>query len=118
NADYARFENLSDLQNQLINPRSWKGRIDALPPWRIADGNVNDRCRVSALVGSYSANPWGLYDVHGNVSEWTSSKTPTGESIALGGSWYTPSRYSGVQSERHFSAGQETFDVGFRVKCE
>jgi len=118
NVDYARFENLSDIQNQLINPRSWKGRVESLPPWRIADGNVNDRCRVSAMVGSYAPNPWGLYDVHGNVSEWTASKTASGESIALGGSWYTPSRYSGVQSERHFSAGQETFDVGFRVKCE
>lgn len=116
NADYARYENLSDISNQKINPRSWKGRLDALPPWRIADGNVNDRCRVSAFVGSYRANPWGLFDVHGNVSEWTASATPSGARIALGGSWYLPSRFSGIRSERHFTAGQETFDVGFRVK--
>ena len=118
NVDYARFENLSDAANQQINPRSWRGRLGALPPWRIADGNVNDRTRVSALVGTYRPNPWGLFDVHGNVSEWVAAPAEDGSRIALGGSWYLPSRFSGIRNERRFTEGQPVFDVGFRVKCE
>lgn len=118
NVDFSRFENLSDISNQKINPRSWSGRVDSLPPWRIADGNVNDRSRVSAFVGSYRPNPWGLFDVHGNVSEWVASTAKDGSAMALGGSWYLPSRFAGIRSERHFSVGQPVFDVGFRVKCE
>ncbi len=117
-ADYSRCENLSDVSNQRINPRSWSGRPEALPPWRIADTNIDDRCRVSASVGSYWPNPIGMYDVHGNVSEWTSTLAPDGSRLALGGSWYTPARFAGIWNERHFSHGQEVFDVGFRVKCE
>ncbi|MBQ2821151.1 MAG: SUMF1/EgtB/PvdO family nonheme iron enzyme [Thermoguttaceae bacterium] len=118
NVDFSRFENLSDISNQKINPRSWSGRVGALPPWRIADGNVNDRSRVSAFVGSYRPNPWGLFDVHGNVSEWVSTPAEDGSAMALGGSWYLPSRFAGIRSERHFTHGQAVFDVGFRVKCE
>ncbi|MBP3694128.1 MAG: SUMF1/EgtB/PvdO family nonheme iron enzyme [Thermoguttaceae bacterium] len=118
NVNYARFENLSDAANQKINPRSWNGRLGALPPWRIADGNVNDRTRVSALVGTYRPNPWGLFDVHGNVSEWVSTPAKDGSRMALGGSWYLPSRFSGIRAERRFTEGQPVFDVGFRVKCE
>ncbi|HEY9419841.1 MAG TPA: formylglycine-generating enzyme family protein [Thermoanaerobaculia bacterium] len=43
----------------------FEGEFDALPKY----ANCN-RSREPAHVGSYRANPWGLYDMYGNISEW------------------------------------------------
>jgi hypothetical protein len=117
-SDFSPFANLSDRTHQAIDPFGWAGRAEVIPPWRPADTRFDDHTRVSATVGSYAANPWGLYDMHGNVAEWTSSPCGSNRRVVRGGSWYDLPVRSQSDSRQSYRPEQGVYDVGFRVLCE
>ncbi|MEI6706079.1 MAG: formylglycine-generating enzyme family protein [Methylococcales bacterium] len=84
--------------------------------------------KQTVKVGSYPANPWGLYDMVGNVSEWTCSddaenydgsetRCSTNSStsrITRGGSWDNGAGFTRSASRGSLTPDNRNLDFGFR----
>jgi len=128
--DFSRAANLSDATHHTVH---YPDVPTVLPPWRPADSRFDDGWRVAAHVGCFAPNPWGLFDMHGNVAEWTrsdyglyagatgQSRPDVGESerkVVRGGSWLDRPRRARSAFRVHYKASQAVHDVGFRVVYE
>ena len=96
------------------------------------DWNTGSECKQTRDVGQYGPNPWGFFDMHGNVWEWTAdwfaaayptdnpTIDPTGPAsgshrVKRGGSWFNVG--APLRSAQRFSnpPSYRTNRVGFRV---
>ena len=133
NVDFAPFANEADKNLRTVDTFGWGLPSGAVPPWRPAIENVNDGHRVSAPVGTYQPNAWGLHDMHGNVWEWTrttygpypgasddsrESDDAAASKVVRGGSWHDRPARCRSAFRLAYPAWQRVYNVGFRVISE
>lgn len=107
--DFSTYANLADAN--LSRFRWGQGGVDFMRK----EAEVNDGQMVTAPVGTYQPNAWGLKDMIGNVAEWTDSKYDDSRRVVRGGSWRDWRKRSHVSYRLPYEAYQKVPSVGFRV---
>ncbi len=116
--DFSKSANLADRTFRRQDRFSGNVPLMGVPPWRLADERFDDTFRATAPVGSFKPNGWGLYDMSGNVWEWTADRAPDGRAIVRGGSFWSRPKDATFAKSLKYRTWQRVHDVGFRVLLE
>jgi formylglycine-generating enzyme required for sulfatase activity len=116
---------------------SWGNDINSTRANYNWDGGANDGndFKQTRDVGMYDPNPWGFFDMHGNVWEWTvdwyQSLYPTGypvvdpigpasglHRVRRGGAWNHDGAHLRSAKRHDITPGSRSRDIGFRVSFQ
>lgn len=126
--DFSPFANMADGNLRKLADEGWRPKAPDLVP---RDSRFNDGALVTAEIGQYLPNAWGLHDMHGNAAEWTRTTydarpvsgaidVAAGEDrkVVRGGSWRDRPKLCRSASRLAYSPWQKIYNVGFRVVVE
>ena len=125
-ADFSSHANLADASFTRLY--TFTGGVVVLQPLP-ANPRFDDGCLVTAEVGRFQPNAFGLFDMHGNAAEWTSTDyvpdpnhveiqaAHAGEprKIVRGGSFHDRPPRCRSAYRLGYPAWQKVHNVGFRV---
>lgn len=133
--DFSKFANVSDAKMSEFASDPFTVDTPLVKPtkyddWIPKDARFNDGILLSARPGSFQPNAWGLFDMHGNVAEWTQTdyeldpnRTITDSAsvelqVVRGGSWRDRPKRCTSSFRLGYRPYQRVYNVGFRVMCE
>lgn len=126
-ADFSQTANVADATIRDLAYEGWRPRPPDIVP---RDARYDDDHLVTAPVGSYRPNPWGLHDMHGNAAEWMLSDyraypyaandgrnggSEQSRKVVRGGSWYDRPHRCRSAFRLDYDPWQKIYNVGFRV---
>ena len=138
NADFSKYANLADKSIERfavsgVNPVFRTNlRNNPIFDFIPRDKRFDDKEMIVSATANYKPNAWGLYDMIGNVAEWTASdfvhypydsaKANTGslktEKTVRGGSWRDRPKYATSSYRLAYPTYQGVYNVGFRIVME
>ncbi|MBD3265507.1 SUMF1/EgtB/PvdO family nonheme iron enzyme [bacterium] len=133
--DFTLWGNMADKEfseGKQKNGLQITGGVEhiALEGAELALAQYNDGVIVTADVGSFKPNPFGLFDMHGNAAEWTCSRYQPypykdedgrnqrdggGHKTVRGGSFFDRPERCRSGFRLPYPHWQRIFNVGFRV---
>ena len=123
--DFGRYANLADRTRRFIYSQ-WDAAacIQTRRPYSpemnypLHEERWEDDWFTLNFTGRALPNRWGLYDMHGNAAEWTSTTTPQGLAVVRGGSFASRPKDATSSIKTYYLPWQKVYDVGFRVMLE
>ena len=123
--DFGKYANFADKSTRWMYS-AWDGAasIQRRRPYKpdmnypLRDDRFEDDWFTLNFTGRARCNPWGLYDMHGNAAEWTSSTAPDGRAIVRGGSFASRPKDATSSFKAYYLPWQKVYDVGFRVMLD